>query len=170
MILVDHQISDLCDRSLVTPCDLSLINPASLDVRIGESAIVEYMFGDKPEWANLNLTQFSKEAPYWVQPKEFLLVATLECVHIPTDIVGELKLKSSRAREGWDNALAFHLDPGYFGTPTLELINQCRYTRLPLYPGLRIGQIIFHSCAVPDCPYSETGRYNGATTVEASKG
>ena len=211
MILVDHQISDLCDRGLITPCDRSLINPASLDVRIGESAIVEYMFGDrkvignreevignreegiKPithyplpipsqsiphspfpipcsEWSALNLNQYSKEAPYWVQPKEFLLVGTTETVDIPTDISAEFRLKSSRAREGWNQCLAIWLDPGFNGVITLELINECRYTRLPLYPGLKIGQIIFHSCGVPDCSYKETGRYNGATTVEASKG
>ncbi|MGL5926219.1 dCTP deaminase [Chroococcidiopsis sp.] len=170
MILVDHQISDLCDRSLITPCDRSLINPASLDVRIGESAIVEYLFGDRSEWSSLNLNQYSKEAPYWLQPKEFILVGTLETVNIPTDIGAEFRLKSSRAREGWNQCLAIWLDPGFSGVITLELINECRYTRLPLYPGLLIGQLIFHSCGVPDCSYKETGRYNGATTVEASKG
>ena len=170
MILVDRQISDLCDRGLVIPCDRSLINPASLDVRIGESAIVEYMFGDRPEWANLNLCQYSKEAPYWVQPKEFLLVGTLETVNIPTDISAEFHLKSSRAREGLNQCLSIWLDPGFSGVITLELINECRYTRLPLYPGLLIGQLIFHSCATPVRPYNQTGRYNGAKSVEASKG
>lgn len=170
MILVDHQIQELCDRGLINPCDRSLINPASLDVRIGESAIVEYMFGDIPEWAKLDLRQYTEEAPYWVQPKEFLLVGTQETVNIPTDISAEFRLKSSRAREGWNQCLAIWLDPGFSGVVTLELINECRYTRLPLYPGLRIGQIIFHACAVPDCPYSETGRYNGAKCVESSKG
>lgn len=194
-ILVDHQINELCDCGLVTPCDRSLINPASLDVRIGESAIAERTIILKPqvetkdilgvlhrlltifkpkqkiiEWVELDLKDYSKESPYWMQPKELILVAILESINIPVDVVGELKLKSSRAREGWDNALAFHLDPGYQGVPTLELINQCRYSRIPLYSGLRIGQIIFHSCEEPTRSYKETGRYNDATTVEASKG
>lgn len=171
MILVDYQINELCNEGLVTPCDRSLINPASLDVRIGNSAIVEYLFGDKPEWANLDLSQYSIEAPYWLQPKEFILVATLEQFNMPNNVAGEFKLKSSRARSGYNNCLAVYLDPGWHGSVlTLELINECRYTRLPLYPGLKIGQIVFHSCSVPHHPYGETGRYNGAKTVEASKG
>lgn len=172
MILVDHQIRKLCEEGLVTPFDPKLINPASLDVRIGDSAIVEYMFGDKPESSKLNLAQYSKEAPYWLQPKEFILLSTLEIFNFPENIVGEFKMTSSRAREGITNCLAGFIDPGFYGSSiTLEVTNECRYTPRPIYPGLIIGQVVFYSClAIPERSYRVTGRYNNCPKVTASKG
>lgn len=172
MILVDHQIRKLCEDGLVTPYDPSLINPASLDVLVGNNAIVEYLINGAPEWAALNLAQYSKEAPYWVQPKEFLLLSTREVFNVPNHIIGEFKVKSSRAREGFTNCLAGFIDPGFYGsTITLEITNECRYTSRPIYPGLAIGQVVFSNClSVPERSYRQTGRYNNCPKVTASKG
>lgn len=172
MILVDHQIRELCDRGLVTPYEPSLVSSASLDVRVGNSAIVEYMFGDKSEWSSLNLEQYSKAAPYWVQPKEFLLISTLETFNIPDHIAGEFKVTSSRARDGFTNCLAGFIDPGFHGsTITLEITNECRFTPRPIYPGLIIGQVVFSTClSIPERSYRVTGRYNNCPKVTASKG
>jgi len=42
---------------------------------------------------------------------------------------------------------------------------------LPLYPNMRIGQMIFHSMAgLPERSYAVTGRYNADLGVTASKG
>lgn len=166
-ILVDWQIRKLCEDRLVEPYDPSLINPASLDVRIGNTAKRESTHG----WVDVDLTQFSAEKPLLIEPKEFILVATLETFNMPINVAGEFKLKSSRAREGWDNCLAVWLDPNWTGSKlTLELINQSRYRHLPLYPGLKIGQIILYSCQTPERHYGLTGRYNGDCVVMGSKG
>lgn len=167
MILVDYQIQSLCEQGLLDPYDPEMINPASIDVRIGDTAIIETENG----WREHELTQYTKEKPLWVEPKEFLLVATLETFNLPNTVCGEFKLKSSRAREGWNNCLAVWIDPNFFQSKlTLELINECRFHRLPLYPELKIGQIILHPSNPPLKSYKVTGRYNFDRQVARSKG
>lgn len=167
MILVDYQLQSLCEQGLLDPYDPNLINPASIDVRIGHTALIETEEG----WREHSLLEYSKEKPMWVQPKEFLLVATLETFNMPSNACGEFKLKSSRAREGWNNCLAVWIDNKFSNSKlTMELINECRFTPLPLYPELKIGQIILHGCSTPIRDYSVTGRYNGNLCVQSSKG
>lgn len=166
VILVDYQLHSLCEQGLLDPFNPDLINPASIDVRIGNTAYVETEEG----WYFHELTQYTEAKPLWVQPKEFLLVDTLETFNVPSNVCAEFKLKSSRAREGWNNCLALFVDPGFRSKLTCELINECRFTPLPLYPELKIGQIILHGCSTPIRDYSVTGRYNGSKQVERSKG
>lgn len=167
MVLVDYQIMSLCEKGMITPYDPALVNPASLDVRLGNKLILETEHG----WMTFDISTMTEENPFKMCPGEFLLASTMETFSMPESIAGELKLKSSRAREGYDNALAVWLDPGWCGSVlTLELKNNCQYHHLPLYPGLRIGQIIFHRCNQPIASYKETGRYNGDLTTQISKG
>ena len=79
-------------------------------------------------------------------------------------------LKSSRAREGYQHALAGWIDPGWVGSKlTLELKNNRRYRSLPLYPGMRIGQIVFHTMSqTPIKSYTEVGNYNNHARVMPS--
>lgn len=166
-ILVDWEIKALCNQGLLEPFDPHLINPASVDVRIGRTAKLETPDG----WIDCDLAEYSKDKPLLIAPKEFLLVATLETFKMPDNVSGEFRLKSSRAREGWNNCLAVWLDPKFTGSKlTLELINECRFSFLPLYPELRIGQIILHSCNRPYKNYLDTGRYNFHDTVYQSLG
>lgn len=179
-ILVDFQIKEYCETlELVTPFDPALINPASIDVRVGNTAKMEIDNGwdsDRPnkvpEWANIDLTKYSKEKPFWLPPKAFILVATLETFNMPKFLGCEFKLKSSPARNGVDHASAAWCDPGWNGSVlTMEIINNFRYTSIPLYPRQRIGQMIFYRTEhTPEKTYQETGRYNGDKTVMGSKG
>lgn len=106
-----------------------------------------------------------------LQPHEFVLAETLEEFRLPDCIAGQLALKSSRAREGIEHLLAGYVDPGYAGRLTLELQNARSMHAVPLWPGMRIGQIVFHTLTVlPSKDYSKTGRYHGDTQVQASKG
>jgi dCTP deaminase len=100
------------------------------------------------------------------------LADTIEVFNIPDDIAGEFRLKSSRAREGLDQALAVWLDPGWHGSVlTMELRNNRQLWPQLLWPGMRVGQIIFHLMSErPAASYAKTGRYNGDATVQASKG
>jgi deoxycytidine triphosphate deaminase len=53
----------------------------------------------------------------------------------------------------------------------MELRNNRQLWPQLLWPGMKIGQIVFHLMAEqPLTSYAETGRYNGHTTVHASKG
>lgn len=173
MKLVDFQIRNLCqlaEAPLVSPFDEALVNPASLDVRLGSNLLIES--AEKRELLPYPFEWHTQEDPYELRPGQFVLAQTLETFHIPRDIAAEFKLKSSRGREGLDHALAAWCDPGWHGSVlTLELRNNRQLWPVPIWPGMRIGQMIFHRLdAVPLRCYAQTGRYNGDTEVMGSKG
>lgn len=173
MILVDFQIRNLCQLAkapLVSPFDEALVNPASLDVRLGRNLLIES--AEKRELLPYPFEWHTQEDPYELRPGQLVLAQTLETFYIPRDIAAEFKLKSSRAREGLDHALAAWCDPGWHGSVlTLELRNIRQLWPVLIWPGMKIGQIIFHRLdAVPLRCYAETGRYNGDTEVMGSKG
>lgn len=155
---------------MVTPFDPALLNPASLDVRLGDTLLVEQESG--PELSALDISWSSESAPYLLQPSHFALAQTQELFNIPNFIAAQFVLKSSRAREGLEHLLAGFCDPGWNGSVlTLELHNSRRLWPVKLWRGMKIGQIVFHRMDnIPDETYAVTGRYNHDTTVTGSKG
>jgi dCTP deaminase len=137
---------------------MEFINPASIDVRLGKNLMIE-----TPHEADLELidiSEYTKEDPYLLHPGEFVLAETVEKFRIPDRLSAQFVLKSSRAREGYQHLLAGWIDPGYRGRLTLEIKNIRKYHELPLYSGMRIGQIVFHHMSqVPVKSYAETGHY-----------
>jgi dCTP deaminase len=137
---------------------MEFINPASIDVRLGKNLMIE-----TPHEADLELidiSEYTKEDPYLLHPGEFVLAETVEKFRIPDRLSAQFVLKSSRAREGYQHLLAGWIDPGYRGRLTLEIKNIRRYHAIPLYTGMRIGQIVFHHMSqVPVKSYAETGHY-----------
>jgi dCTP deaminase len=89
---------------------------------------------------------------------------------MPEHIAGLFFLKSSRAREGYENLHAGYADPGWHGSVlTLELKNSRQLLPLPLWPGLKIGQMIFfHMSQRPLASYAEVGHYNQHASVMGS--
>ncbi|MEN9216743.1 MAG: hypothetical protein Q6K90_05420 [Gloeomargarita sp. HHBFW_bins_162] len=171
MVLTDQELNQLCQGNppLVEPFDPSLINPASLDIRIGTSGLIEREDG---EHIPIDLRRYDANDPYIVEPQMWLLVASLEIFHIPEFTAGEVRLKSSRAREGFDLSLALWLDPGWQGSHlTMALRNATQFRRLGIYPGLKIAQVILHRLSNrPNRSYAETGRYNFDRQAQSSKG
>ena len=87
-------------------------------------------------------------------PGEMVLAHSFEYVRLPDGIAAELDGRSSYARLG----LAIHLtagmiDPGFEGTITFEMVNNGP-NPIPLFPGLRIGQLRFFRVQRPMRPYS----------------
>jgi len=122
MILSDWQIRSRCEGGMVQGYDPALINPASLDVRLGDTLLIES--AQSRELVPYPLDRHSQADPYELRPGQFCLADTIEVFNIPDDIAGEFRLKSSRAREGLDQALAVWLDPGWHGSVlTMELRN-----------------------------------------------
>jgi len=168
-ILPDYEIFCLARKGLVEPFDQELINPASLDVRLGENILIEQP--ESPEFVPHSIAGHTKEEPFMLQPHEFILAETFECFSVPNVVAGQLALKSSRAREGIEHLMAGYVDPGFKGRLTLELQNARSMHAVPLWPGMRIGQIVFHKMSLlPNKDYSVTGRYQGDLKVQASKG
>lgn len=170
-MLVDYEIEFMIGiHSMVEPFDPELLNPASLDIRIGNSIVIEDATSSQNVTRTIDISERTEETPYWVRPGGWVLASSLEVFNLPAIVAAEFKLKSSRAREGWGHSLAGHCDPGWHGSVlTMELKNYRELKPLPLYPGLRIGQMIFHSTSIPKHNYSETGRYNGDRSVSPSK-
>jgi len=171
VILADHQIRELCqDEGMVAPFNEELLNPASLDVTLGRLLLieVEHSFALQP----MDISHHTEADPYLLAPGEFVLAQTFEFFKIPKDVSAQFVLKSSRARDGLEHLMAGFLDPGFHGSVlTLELLNARRFHSVPVWPGMRIGQLVF--CLMLDEPercYAATGRYNNDKCVMASKG
>jgi dCTP deaminase len=171
VILPDHEIRRLCIAGMVTPFDdPSLVNPASLDLRLGGQLLIESC--ESPQLVPYPLDQHSEADPYLLQPGQFVLAQTVETFHLPPTVAAQFVLKSSRAREGLEHLLAGYCDPGWSGSVlTMELHCSRQLHPVRLWPGMKIGQMVFHKMSArPERDYSLTGRYNRDTTVMGSKG
>ena len=169
-VLVDYQIRNLCETGMVSPFDPELVNPASLDVRLESNILIEAH--QDSTWAPLDISGFSESSPWHLEPGQFILAPTLETFHIPRTVSGQFLLKSSRAREGLQHLLAGWIDPGWHGSKlTMELKNIRQLHPIALWPGMRIGQIVFHEVnTAPLRSYELTGRYNQDQAAQGSKG
>ena len=170
MIISDWQIAERCRAGMVVGYDPKLINPASLDVRLGDTLLIES--AQSPELVPYPLHRHSQNDPYELRPGQFVLAQTVEVFNLPDDIAAQFMLKSSRAREGLEHLMAGYCDPGWHGSVlTLELHNSRQLWPVWLWPGMKIGQIVFHLMAErPINSYAVTGRYNGDISVMSSKG
>ena len=169
MILSDWQITARCNGGMVSPFDPALVNPASLDVRLGDTLLIES--AESQKLVPYPLAGHTEQNPYLLRPGQFVLACTVETFHLPDDIAAQFMLKSSRAREGIEHLMAGYADPGFNGVMTLELHNSRQLHPVALWPGMKIGQMVFHQmAATPQRSYAVTGRYNGDSTVQASRG
>ena len=155
---------------MVVPFDRKLINPASLDVRLGDNLMIESMYQE--DLLRMDISNRTEDAPYLLMPGHFCLAETCELFNLPDDISAQFVLKSSRARDGLNHLLAGWCDPGWHGSKlTLELKNERLHHALPLFPGLKIGQMVFHLMSeVPMKHYGleGVGHYNNHVTVMPS--
>jgi dCTP deaminase len=170
LILPDLEIRRLCNAGMVTPFDPALVNPASLDVRLGSQLLIESC--QSPQLVPYPLHQHSEADPYLLQPGQFVLAQTVETFNLPPTTAAQFVLKSSRAREGLEHLLAGYCDPGWSGSVlTMELHCSRQLHPVKLWPGMKIGQMVFHRmAATPERDYSLTGRYNNDQTVMESRG
>lgn len=170
MILCDWEIAALCESGMVTPFERTLVNPASLDVRLGNTLLIESVESDV--LVPYPLQTHSEDKPYLMVPGQFVLAQTIETFNLPSTIAAQFMLKSSRARSGLEHLMAGYCDPGWSGSVlTLELHNSRQLHAIALWPGMKIGQMVFHQMNnAPLHDYKVTGRYNNHTTVHGSLG
>ena len=155
MVLGDLSLWKLLNDLIRDP-DPDLVNAASIDIRVGPEMRLEV---GPEEFNAVDLTA----GPVDLQPGEFALVPTLEWLMVPNGYAVELKLKSSRARQGYGHSAALWLDPGWCGAGTLGIRNATRYTLLPMECGMRIAQLIVHQLDQP-AVRPNSGRDQGART------
>lgn len=169
MILCNTEIHDLIEQGMVQHHQPELINPASLDLRLGDLIMLESV--ESHQMIPLSIKDYTPDHPYELVPGQFILAQTIETFSMPEDIAGLFFLKSSRAREGYENLHAGYADPGWHGSVlTLELKNARQLQPLPVYPGLKIGQMVFfRMSSKPALSYAAVGNYNNDKLVAASK-
>lgn len=172
-ILPDWMIRARCDQPdpMVWPFNDELINPASIDVRLGQFIKIESAQGIELITIDLQRIGVTEAEPWMLRAGQFILAETMEQFALPDTIAGQFMLKSSRAREGLEHLMAGYFDPGYRGRPTLELVNSRQLWSVPIWPGMKIGQVVFHTMEqAPLQSYAQTGRYQGDQQVQESRG
>lgn len=81
--------------------------------------------------------------PLVLQPLDFYLGSTFEFIKLPNDVTGFIEGRSSIGRFGvLVHATAGHIDPGFCGRLTFELINLGKVP-VSLFPFTRVAQIYF---------------------------
>lgn len=98
-----------------------------------------------------------------LMPGQFMLGHSFEYLKLPDWLAAELDGRSSYARLGLEiHMTAGFIDPGFEGVVTFELYNGGP-NAIPLFPGLRIGQLRFMKVSEPLRPYSKRSfaKYRG---------
>ena len=177
MMLSYTELCGLVDDGVID-ANPALINGASIDVRLGQTLLLEQRRTDN---AVIDLSRreamatqrFEMDATgYKIPPGQFLLAETIETFNLPDDIAAFFLLKSSMARAGLEHSQAGFADPGWHGSVlTMELKNLTQHYYLHLRPGMRIGQIVFFRVQpVPaERSYAALGAYNGLSSVAATR-
>jgi dCTP deaminase len=181
MVLSDRSIREevAAGRIVIDPFDDALVQPGSVDVRVGNAFRVfrnsRYAYIDvkRPMDDLTELVMVEGDEPFILHPGEFVLAVVAERVALPADIVASLDGKSSLGRLG----LVVHqtagiIDAGFDGHITLELANMANLP-ITVYPGMRIGQLSFHTLTTPaEHPYGSGrlgSKYQGQAEPTPSK-
>ena len=181
MVLSDRTIRDeiASGRLTIEPLDADCIQPASIDLRLDRVFRVfrptdrAHVDVREPVEDMTELVRIDDEAPFVLQPGEFVLASTLETITLPDDIVARLDGRGSLGRLGLlIHATAGFVDPGWTGKLTLELSNAGRMP-IAIYYGMKIAQISFLRLSTPvDRPYGSPGlgsKYQGQQEPTASR-
>ena len=107
-----------------------------------------------------------------MRPGEFCLATTTESLKIADDLLGRLEGRSSLGRIGIIvHSTAARFDPGWDGTPVLELGN-IGVLPVALYPGMKICSFTFEELSSPsDNPYNKrkNAKYANQKNPDASR-
>ena len=173
--------TDYKEKLVITPLlNEQQIGPSSVDIRIGCSIIVPrktYMekqdVTDKTSIRQVEERLYDRvrlryKSKFMLHPNQLILGATFEYISLPQDVFGIVMSRSSWGRLGLIVATAAAVQPGYHGCLTLELVNVGE-SPIALYPGLPVGQLVFHEVNMQGKSHDYKGRYNCPTEAELPK-
>jgi len=160
MVLSDKEIiRELLNGNLIispiTNGKLQIGN-SSVDIRLG-SIFRHLKVVNQTHFDISNITKLKREIeeyseeivlqpldPFILHPKDFVLASTLEYLKLPLNLAARLEGRSTWGRVGLQvHSTAGLIDPGFEGCLTYELHNLGKLP-LPLFPGTRIGQLVFY--------------------------
>lgn len=156
------------------PSDVQF-QPASIDLRLDDNYLTfkntsTGVIDTRKEQHYTDYHTFSENNPLVLQPGDFILCQTVECVRVPDNLLARVEGRSSLGRLGVAvHVTAGFIDPGFEGNITLEI---CNLGNIPviLYPYQRVCQIVFEElCGVASRPYGSAGnKYQGQSSPTAS--
>lgn len=183
MILSDRDILHALETGRIRidpmPDMESALGSISIDFRLGSTFMVfehsRHSFIDPRQPQSIGdamrTIECDLDAPFIMQPGDFALASTIECLELPDDLLGRLEGRSSIARLGITvHSTAALFEPGWIGTATMELSNLGRMP-VALYPGMRICAFSFEEVSSPvSVPYrlKRGNKYAGQQTPRAS--
>jgi dCTP deaminase len=157
------------DPLVIAPMlDDEQVGASSVDVRLGHqfiilrTAAVTHVDPTKRKELTKQIQRsqqkirVSLHQPFIIHPGQLALGAALEYLSLPKHLTASVEGRSSWGRLGLLIATACHVDPGFKGCITLELVNDGQVP-LVLYPGVRIAQLVFHHAA-PKADYRSRDR------------
>jgi dCTP deaminase len=161
-LLSDHDIKELIkeDQLQIDPLEPASIGQTSIDLHLG-STLVRYppqlikLGIDHPKSQELDLNSSN----YILHSGEFILGMTKEKVSIPDGYQGVIETKGDIARAGIQiHNNDGHIDPGFSGHITLEIVNLNNDVCFELRPGLPICQLFIGKIS-SSCDSLYKGKY-----------
>lgn len=168
MVLGDSAIRKMAALGQIQNAEDRQVGPASLDLRLGRSFKVPKRgqvigLGDAVHYRDFTVNE---GGAFVLEPHEFCLATTMECVELPVWMAGFVQGRSSIGRAGLSTQNAGFVDPGFHGHITLELKNEtdCRIVMRPGYP---VAQLVFMEASGVEHRYN--GKYNGQVEATESR-
>jgi dCTP deaminase len=162
MILSAERIrKQVTEEKLIEDFSEKSLNGAGYDLRVGRFYKIrgEALLGVEkrvlPEADEIKADEIT------LKPGEYLLIETLEKVHMPKNLMARILPRSTLFRAGCSLITAV-VDPGYYGTLTVGLTNLSGAV-FRLEKGARVGQIVFEEVSGEATEYN--GRYQGGKVV-----
>ena len=184
MILSDQDIKKYIKEEKIQikpkPNFKKQLGPCSLDLHLGNIFKTfkpsQYPYLDLKR--NINLEKIMEEikvkddAPFILQPKDFVLAITNEEIILSNDLMGRLDGRSSLGRLGLVvHSTAARFDPGWQGKAVMELGN-LGIMPIVLYSGMRVCALTFETLSSPcKTPYTKQKdrKYINQKSPQASK-
>ena len=153
MILSDREILRYIDKGdlIIEPFSEASLQPSGYDLRFSGECILD---GERLEEETIELP-----------PKKHGILSTVEKVGL-TNLVGDLKLRSSFCREGIVGSFGW-VDAGWIGVLSLSVMNSGE-TPVTIERGERVAQIVFVTLS-SGVVREYDGKYKGSESAEASK-
>ena len=175
MSYLNHgQIELLCQNAEMLDYDPECINAASMDVRLGDTILLErysdagqvidYRRRDKMSVTEVRIP----EEGFLLRPGQTMLAHTIEKCNFADNTAALFRIKSSMGRIFLEHMDAGWVDPGFHGSLTLEFKNMSMHHSIRLRTGDKIGQLVFFKgdAVAEHQSYRTKGNYNGSEGVK----
>jgi dCTP deaminase len=166
-VLIDQQILERLQKGTLVfepEIDSLQLHTHSVDLRLGYTFLVakNWQMTDEGRVAlkldysesreHFDVIELEQGQSFDILPNEYVIVATLEKIKLPNDLMAIMYPRSSINRQGLSVDLSGIIDAGYEGNLIIPLRNNTHNQAVRLYPGQRFCQLAFYSLEHPVHP------------------